>query len=404
MKKMKTPHGAFHATAAQIYQLIKEGPQYNQARIEEKYLELLSNADQVIGNFDTMIKEAGRAEAVYREAADMVSGQLLPVSAKLQSDLNALMANKRVFDLESNQETIKSGQRFIVSMAVGAVLALILLSVIGALVLIGIRKTLGAITDTLNEAARQVDQSSGQLTVASNTLAEGATENAASLEETSAALEELSSMTRRNADNAAEANSLMSQATVAVGQADSSMSNVIRAMTDISASGQEIGKIIKTIDEIAFQTNLLALNAAVEAARAGEAGSGFAVVADEVRNLAIRSAEAAKNTAGLIAGTISNIDSGYEMVQNTAEAFQTVRTHSGKVAELLAEVAEASKEQAQGIGQISTAMNQMDKVTQTTAASAEESASAAGQLSSQAGQLLSAVDDLRALAETGKSV
>jgi methyl-accepting chemotaxis protein len=201
-------------------------------------------------------------------------------------------------------------------------------------------------------------------------------------------------MTKRNSDNAIEANSLMSHTTDAVTKAESSMTNVIAAMDQIATSGNEIGKIIKTIDEIAFQTNLLALNAAVEAARAGEAGAGFAVVADEVRNLAIRSADAAKNTADLIAATISNINSGSEMVHSTSENFHNVATNSSKVAQLVSEVAEASKEQSQGINQITTAMTQMDKVTQSNAASAEESASAAGQLTIQAENLMRAVDDM----------
>jgi methyl-accepting chemotaxis protein len=184
-----------------------------------------------------------------------------------------------------------------------------------------------------------------------------------------------------------------------VNEAEKSMAQVIKAMEDISVSGNEISKIIKTIDEIAFQTNLLALNAAVEAARAGEAGAGFAVVADEVRNLAIRSAEAAKNTADLIAETIANINSGSEMVNSTSEAFKIVENHAIKVAGLISEVAEASREQSQGISQITTAMSEMDKVTQSNAASSEESASAAGQLSLQAGNLLNAVSDMKALTQ-----
>ena len=287
--------------------------------------------------------------------------------------------------------------RVIMTLIIGTLAAIAVSMVMAIFITRSITRPVNQLIDVLSEGAQEVDSASTQLSSASNTLAEGATENAASLEETSAALEELSSMTKRNADNSSEANSLMSQVGDAVNRATNSMRNVIKAMDEIAVSGNEISKIIKTIDEIAFQTNLLALNAAVEAARAGEAGAGFAVVADEVRNLAIRSADAAKNTADLIASTISNIQMGSEMVNTTADNFRTVEDHSSKMAELLSEVAEASREQSQGIDQITTAMTQMDKVTQSNAASAEESASAAGQLSQQAGNLLSAVDDMTAL-------
>ncbi|MDR1035788.1 MAG: methyl-accepting chemotaxis protein [Deltaproteobacteria bacterium] len=284
--------------------------------------------------------------------------------------------------------------RALITLVTGIVIAIIISMLLGVFITRSITVPVNAVIAVLDEGAQEVDTASGELSGASNTLAEGATENAASLEETSAALEELSSMTKRNSDNAVEANSLMAQTNDAVNRAESSMANVIQAMDQIATSGNEIGKIIKTIDEIAFQTNLLALNAAVEAARAGEAGAGFAVVADEVRNLAIRSADAAKNTADLIAATISNINSGSEMVNSTSENFHNVATNSAKVAQLVSEVAEASKEQSQGINQITTAMTQMDKVTQSNAASAEESASSAGQLSVQAGNLMSAVEDM----------
>ncbi|MDR2340425.1 MAG: methyl-accepting chemotaxis protein [Deltaproteobacteria bacterium] len=291
-------------------------------------------------------------------------------------------------------ETMSSITTGISSLVVGVIIAIILSLLLGIFITRGITVPVNNVIGALSDGAQEVDSAAGDLSSASNTLAEGATENAASLEETSAALEELSSMTKRNSDNAVEANSLMSQTNDAVAKAEASMANVIAAMDQIATSGNEIGKIIKTIDEIAFQTNLLALNAAVEAARAGEAGAGFAVVADEVRNLAIRSADAAKNTADLIAATISNINSGSEMVHSTSENFHNVATNSSKVAQLVSEVAEASKEQSQGIGQITTAMSQMDKVTQSNAASAEESASAAGQLSIQAENLMRAVDDM----------
>ena len=317
----------------------------------------------------------------------------------------ALLLSEQVEEIsrEFAQSMGQAVTRVVAAMAIGATLALIVSAILAVVLIRGIVGPINQIIGTLSESAQEVDGASSQLTGASNTLAEGATENAASLEETSAALEELSSMTSRNAENAIQANGLMVQANEAVGKAENSMSKVIEAMEEISRSGNEISKIIKTIDEIAFQTNLLALNAAVEAARAGEAGAGFAVVADEVRNLAIRSAEAAKNTADLIASTIVNINSGAEMVSDTAENFKTVEHHSSKVAQLVSEVAEASREQSQGIGQITTAMSEMDKVTQSNAASAEDAASAAGQLALQAGNLLAAVHEMDALAHGADS-
>lgn len=279
----------------------------------------------------------------------------------------------------------------------GVLAAIIMSALISIFITRSVNSAMNHIIDVLNTEAHEVDRAATNLTRTAGTLSQGASENAASFEETSAALEELSSMTKRNADNSAEANNLMTEALKSVTSANDSMGDVIRAMSEISTSGLEIGKIIKTIDEIAFQTNLLALNAAVEAARAGEAGAGFAVVADEVRNLAIRSAEAAKSTADLIAATIGNIDSGSHMVGQTADSFKIVSDHSTKVEQLLSEVAEASKEQSQGIGQIVTAMQQMDRVTQANAAAAVETSTGATQLSLGSSNLLTAVGELSQL-------
>ena len=179
---------------------------------------------------------------------------------------------------------------------------------------------------------------------------------AATLEEASAALEEMSSLTKQNAQASNEANSLMGQANHTMDKASKAISGLTGSMTELSNASQETGKIIKTIDEIAFQTNLLALNAAVEAARAGEAGAGFAVVADEVRNLAMRAAEAAKNTASLIEGTISRIDQGSTLVEQTNETFRGMANGISKVAEMLDGISTASQEQSLGIEEINRAI------------------------------------------------
>ncbi|MDR2443896.1 MAG: methyl-accepting chemotaxis protein [Deltaproteobacteria bacterium] len=265
-----------------------------------------------------------------------------------------------------------------------AILLAIVLSIILVKSIVG---PLAGISNELGDGARQVDRTAHELSTASHQVAEGNSRNAAALEETSASIEELSSMTKSNSDNSTMAQNLIESATASVENSEHSMEKVMDAMAEIATSGNEIGKIIKTIDEIAFQTNLLALNAAVEAARAGEAGAGFAVVADEVRNLAIRSADAAKNTAELIAKTIDNISAGSGLVKNTSDTFVALVEDVKKVSSIIGEVAGASREQSVGISQINIAIGEMDQVTQSNAAISEETASAASTLSSEAGRL-----------------
>jgi methyl-accepting chemotaxis protein len=229
---------------------------------------------------------------------------------------------------------------------------------------------------------------------ASQLLAEGASEQAAAIEETSASLEEMSSMTKRNADSSHKANELARQTRTAADQGVADMQALNGAMDALRSGSNDIAKIIKTIDEIAFQTNILALNAAVEAARAGEAGLGFAVVADEVRNLASRSAQAAKETAAKIEETITRTAQGVEYCNKVSQGLNDIAQKTRLVEDLGAEVAGASREQTEGISQINAAVGQMDKVTQSNASSAEETASAAAELDAQAGIMKQSVGEL----------
>ncbi len=280
---------------------------------------------------------------------------------------------------------------------IGCAVCVVLGLSLGIVISRSITKPILAVSDALSLGADQTAAAAGQISASSQSLAEGATEQAASLEETSSSLEEMSSMTKRNADNAQKANDLSREARQAADAGTVDMKAMATAMTDIKTSSDDIAKIIKTIDEIAFQTNILALNAAVEAARAGEAGMGFAVVAEEVRNLAQRSAVAAKETAGKIEGAITKTALGVQLSDKVAKTLQEIVDKARQVDELVAEVANASKEQTQGIHQLNTAISQIDKVTQSNAAGAEECASASEEMSAQTEALKGAVRQLLAL-------
>jgi methyl-accepting chemotaxis protein len=284
-------------------------------------------------------------------------------------------------------------------MATGQGIVLLLGICLAILIIRSITKPINAIVRGLAVSADRVATASGQVSSSSQELAEGASEQAASIEETSSSLEEMSSMTRQNAGNAKQANLLMTTTRDMVSEASRAMERLIVSMSEISKASEDTSKIVKTIDEIAFQTNLLALNAAVEAARAGEAGAGFAVVADEVRNLAMRAAEAAKNTSGLIEGTVRKVKEGSDLLALTDGEFHKVASSVEKSAGLVGEITVASHEQALGIEQVNTAVCNMDKVVQRNAANAEESASASKEMSAQAVRMKEFVLSLKSLVE-----
>ena len=255
---------------------------------------------------------------------------------------------------------------------------------------INLNKMLTQVNDTLheiNESVKQVATGSGEVSTAATSLSSGSQEAAASLEEITASMSEISSQTKTNAESAGQARDLAQKASKAAAEGQEAMQEMTASMGKITENSTEIQRVIKVIDDIAFQTNLLALNAAVEAARAGQHGKGFAVVAEEGRNLAARSAKAARETTDLIAKSGHEIEKGGEVANRTAEVLNTIVEQIKQTTDLVAGIAVASNEQAQGVAQVSIGLSQIDSVTQQNTAAAEESASAANEMSSMAENL-----------------
>ncbi len=319
------------------------------------------------------------------------------LAGQLNSAQDHIVAKDQVMmnAVQKHLQQIKHNGEILNLIALGLIFLIFIVG--GVLIGRSITKPIQRVIKQLREGAEQTAQAATQVAHTSQSMAEGASEQAASLEETSSSLEEMASMTRNNAQNANSSNALMKEVNTTVEQSNQSMLKLKESMEEISHSSEETQKIVKTIDEISFQTNLLALNAAVEAARAGEAGAGFAVVADEVRNLALRAAEAARNTADLIEKTVKRVKDGAALATQTYEEFTQVTGSISKSTDLIGEIAHASDEQAQGVEQISRAVLEMDKVTQHTAANAEESASASQELTQQASRMQDFVKSLVAL-------
>ena len=328
---------------------------FNQEKNKKQAQQILTSAAKYKNNFGNFVKLTGDQITADRDmvtAARQVQ-QLCDESRQIQ---------KTKMDATSARSNVV--------MIAGAAVAIALGSILAFFITRGITKPISRIIAGLTEGSEQVASASGQVSSASQSLAEGATEQAAGMEETSSSLEEMSFMTKQNADNAQQANTLANEARKAADTGAESMTKMNEAIQDIQKSSDETAKIIKVIDEIAFQTNLLALNAAVEAA---------------------------KNTANMIEESVKNAKNGVDIAGEVAKVLDEIVQGVGKTTDLVSEIAAASQEQAQGIDQVNTAVAQMDKVTQQNAANAEESASASEELSVQAEQMNSIVSELVAM-------
>lgn len=357
------------------------------------------------------IQLAAQASAKYKSSWEQAE-QLLSLMEKKEESLADLYVSKLELsaNLESGnkhvqglaalsaqiaEELLKQNSRRNVSLAVGSLVVQgVILLLLGTLLIRSTQNTLTQAINGLNQSADMVVATSSQVSSASQEFADGASEQAAALEETSATLEQMATMIKRTAENTIQANDLTQAASGIVERANIIVNELTLCMKEISDAGQQTCKIIKTIYDIAFQTRLLSLNAAVESARAGEAGNGFAVVANEVRNLAMRTADSAKQTETLIMSSIAKLSSGEERVIHTHGAIFDLSHCMAKVAGLVNEIATASSEQALGIEEINKAVAEIDRVTQLNSGNANESAANSEEMNTQAKTMKFFIGDL----------
>ena len=379
LQALKEPMGQLHLPTdrvdAALRQHVALGVKYREALA--KYVASQVGSTQAV---DKLVKGIDRDAT---DAIDAIAQNILTVADTLARNDQAAMARQ----VHATQ---------ILTVIGIVVLASLIVSVLTAF-MVSMPRPFRVLAAELQAASDSVSSAASQVAEASQTLAEGASEQAASLEETSSSLEEITSMTKQNVEAAQHARDSAAQVRSSADAGAKHVQSMQSAMEAINSASRDITKILKTIDEIAFQTNILALNAAVEAARAGEAGAGFAVVAEEVRALAQRCASAARETAGKIEEAVAKSQNGVQISGDVARSFAAVQEQIRALDPLVAGIAVASKEQSEGIGQVTIAVSQMDLVTQSNAASAEETAAAAQALSSQSISLNEAVIRLQKL-------
>jgi methyl-accepting chemotaxis protein len=388
---IKGPHEELHRSAVEIEARVARGDRdgalaYYNERTRGAAEQTLKAVDALIAHQEASMEGVRASKAAYMQ-------QTLPALKDVQAHLGQIRAKAKesILTDEGMLSAARSTRRnVLVLMVVAVVFGLILAVVISR----NTTRVLGKVSDGIEEAASQVASAAAQISAAGQSLASGAAQQSAAVEETSASLQEVSAHGKETAELTHGAEILMNRNIEKSAQSLKSLVDLTRQMAQIEADSDQIGNIIKTIDQIAFQTNLLALNAAVEAARAGEAGSGFAVVADEVRNLAMRSTEAARNTQALLDGTLTRVSDATSAIKAINSGFEDIIESATVMGEKVGALTGANAQQVEALDQITKAVDQIEQVTQQVAAGAEESAASSEELTAQAQEMRVIVSDL----------